>query len=497
MFENFKKITIKGGCFSSDTELELFNKEALSVIYGRNGSGKTTIAHCIGELVKSEEEKNADFTVTSYESITIDKRDSVFIFNEDFVRDHVRVENDGINTIIMLGEQVELDELIAEKKKLLIGLKEEYIKLEEERKRLDNAKDNISPLYYYNLIRDALRADGGWADTDRDIKGNTVKSRVSEDLVHTLLGLTEPIENYDTLRSRVIDNLNLYKESEDAQELDWVRDNVSLPEGLEQLNELLIKPLDTPKLTDRERRLLALLTQHPQYSTDETKRMMAENWPFCPMCLREITESDKNIIAQTLTCILNEEANQYEALLRVELEKFSMIGTSLPTFRGSLNERELKSAQTAKTNLNSILHKIQQIIIQRKNDIYTSLINPFSEEDYLAYKSSVTAWEKALDAMELCVKRFNDSVTKRNKLYRQLRIDNNLLARKQHSALLASYKLANEYSEKNQAQIESKRKEQETILLEIKSLISQKERTDIALDYINQELQSLVSLKKC
>lgn len=68
MFENFKKITIKGGCFSSDTELELFNKEALSVIYGRNGSGKTTIAHCIGELVKSEEEKNADFTVTSYES---------------------------------------------------------------------------------------------------------------------------------------------------------------------------------------------------------------------------------------------------------------------------------------------------------------------------------------------------------------------------------------------------------------------------------------------
>lgn len=496
MFENFKKITIKGGCFSADTELELFNKDALSVIYGRNGSGKTTIAHCIGELVKSEEEKNADFTVTSSESITIDKRDSVFIFNEEFVRDHVRVENDGINTIVMLGEQVELDELIAQKEKLLVGLKEESLKLEEERKRLDNAKDNISPLYYYNLIRDALRADGGWADTDRDIKGNTVKSRVSEDLVHTLLSLNEPIENYDTLRSRVIDNLNLYKESEDAQELDWVRDDVSLPEGLEQLNELLIKPLDTPKLTDRERRLLALLTQHPQYSTDETKRMMAENWPFCPMCLREITESDKNIIAQTLTCILNEEANQYEALLRIELEKFSMIETSLPTFRGSLNERELKSAQTAKTNLNSILHKIQQIIIQRKNDIYTSLINPFSEEDYLAYKSSVTAWGKALDAMELCVKRFNDSVTKRNKLYRQLRIDNNLLARKQHSALLSSYKLANENSAKNQAQIESKRKEQETILLEIKSLISQKERTDIALDYINQELQYVFFSKR-
>ena len=54
MFENFKTIKIKGGCFDSETELELFKKDALSVIYGRNGSGKTTIAHCIEELVKPE-----------------------------------------------------------------------------------------------------------------------------------------------------------------------------------------------------------------------------------------------------------------------------------------------------------------------------------------------------------------------------------------------------------------------------------------------------------
>ena len=43
MFEEFKKIKIKGGCFDNETELELFKKDAISVIYGRNGSGKTTI----------------------------------------------------------------------------------------------------------------------------------------------------------------------------------------------------------------------------------------------------------------------------------------------------------------------------------------------------------------------------------------------------------------------------------------------------------------------
>lgn len=176
MFENFKTIKIKGGCFDSETELELFKKDALSIIYGRNGSGKTTIAHCIEELVKSDEEKNADFTVSSTSTITTDKKDSVFIFNEDFVREQVRVEKNGINTIVMLGEQVELDEQIAQKKEVLAKLEEEFNKLDEERKRYDNARENISPLYYFNQIRDALRADGGWADIDRDVKRNTVKS---------------------------------------------------------------------------------------------------------------------------------------------------------------------------------------------------------------------------------------------------------------------------------------------------------------------------------
>lgn len=490
MFEKFKTIKIKGGCFDSETELELFKKDALiSVIYGRNGSGKTTIANCIGELAKSDEEKNIDFSVTSTAIITVDKKDSVFIFNEDFVREQVRVENDGINTIVMLGEQVELDEQIAKKKEVLIKLEENFNKLDEEQRKYNNAKENISPLYYFNQIRDALRADGGWADIDRDIKGNAVKGRINEGLISALLELEEPTENYDTLRNRLINDLNLYRESEDAQELMWKKDIVSLPDGLDQLAELLMKPLDTPKLTDREHRLLALLAQHPQHSTEETRQMLAENWAFCPMCLREITEHDKTTIVQTLTHILNEEAKQYELLLSAELNKFAMIETSLPVFKGSLNEQELKRAQAALTNLNHILYSVRQKINQRKGDIYTSIRNPFSVEDCMAYKDAAIEWIKVLDVIEECVKRFNDSVKKRKELYSQVQKENNLLARKQHSALLKSYKQSKENSAKNQECLNAVSKECEKVKKEIEALKTKKERTDIALDYINQELQ--------
>lgn len=489
MFENFKTIIINGGCFASETELKLFDKDALSFIYGRNGSGKSTIANCIGELVKTDEEKNTDFSVKAISSIPDEMKDSVFIFNEEFVRDQVRVENDGINTIVMLGEQVELDDKIAQKQKVLNRLEEEYLRLDEERKKYENPKENISPLYFYNIIREALRDEGGWADVDRDIKGNTVKSRISEDLIKTLLNLEEPMETCEVLQNRVRNNLNLYRESEDAQEIKWIKEPVSLPDELDPLSEILVKNLDTPLLTERERRLLETLTKHTHHDIEVTKQMLAENWEFCPLCLREITETAKNNIENTLTHILNEQATQYETLLNEELKKFNVIETSLPFFSGSLNEKELKIAENAKEKLNSFIIKVQQKIKQRKQDIYTSLKNPFTIEESLAYKDALRSWSDAMNDIELCVKRFNESVNKRNKLIKKLHEDNNLLARKKHSVLLMNYKNCNERRAGNQACLESKRKEQEEIQLEIKTLKAKKERTDIALSYINQELQ--------
>ncbi|MBR1711906.1 MAG: AAA family ATPase [Alloprevotella sp.] len=52
MFENFKKIQIEGGYFEPSSGLDLFDSnQCLSIIYGRNGSGKTSIAKAIRQLV--------------------------------------------------------------------------------------------------------------------------------------------------------------------------------------------------------------------------------------------------------------------------------------------------------------------------------------------------------------------------------------------------------------------------------------------------------------
>ena len=56
MFEKLKKIYIKGGCFEEETTLELFKNDPVSVVYGRNGSGKR---FCLNLQIK--EKKNRTY----------------------------------------------------------------------------------------------------------------------------------------------------------------------------------------------------------------------------------------------------------------------------------------------------------------------------------------------------------------------------------------------------------------------------------------------------
>ena len=77
-----------------------------------------------------------------------------------------------------------------------------------------------------------------------------------------------------------------------------------------------------------------------------------------------------------------------------------------------------------------------------------------------------------------------------------MRTENNMLARKQLAAFLMSYKQAIKNSDQTRLDLVAKNKECEKVQGEIKTLKAQKERTDIALSYINQELQYVFYSKR-
>jgi wobble nucleotide-excising tRNase len=488
MFENFKKLTIKGGCFENETELTLFYKAAVSIVYGRNGSGKSTIARCIKELTLPDEEKNPDYTVSSDAVITEDLKKNVFVFDEDFVTEQVRFKEDGIQTIVMLGEQGEIDTQIAAKETELTEVKRQMEALNVLRERYDNVGDGMSPQFFYNQLWNALREDDGWTEIDRQIKGNKVKSKLSEDIIKFLAGQDEPAETYEELRDKLMADLSLYLKSSDAQAIEWSSLDRGLPKDLTSLKELLEKKIDAPKLTDREQRLITLLATHPQHTTQETRQLVAEGWEFCPLCLREIKDGDAETIMQTISHILNEEAERYTQQLNNEIERFAKIEQTMPEFPNGLHMEEVNSAKVAQENLNKVLDRIRTLIEERKRRVYEEPLAAITGDILERYADALAEWKLGIDVMSKRVTAFNDTVKAREKLYTKIRNENNLLARKQHAATMVAYMKALEDSENNKKEIGKKKIEQEKIEADIKELRSKKENTKIALDYINDEL---------
>ena len=501
MFETFKKLTIKGGYFDQETTLELFKEEHLSIVYGRNGSGKTTIARCMKQLVETEEEKEkrlekiANDQETAYEVsseavIAEENKSQVFVFDEDFLRDQVRVQNDGLNEIVMLGEQVELDNQINAKNTELNAIMVKWNELKEWRGKYDSANDTASPNFFYEKIRAALREDDGWADIDRDIKGNSVKSKITPDVVNRLAALDEPESSAEEILAQLRTDMDLYFQSSDAQPIVWQPSYPECPDKLEQVSNILTLPLESPELSEREKRLLDFLQKHAEhFSQDSTKEMVEEKWEFCPLCMREAKDGDIESISETLQHILNEEANRFSQMLNAIQERCAKIVENLPVFPGDLNEKELKNAKLALANLNRDLAEMSARLEVRKRNIYIPFPEGYTEQEQEEYANHREQYLNALKTLEDCLMLFNKSVSERGKLRNKIFEENNLLARKQLTALMQGYDLAQKASAQNAAELQTKTTEKEQKEAEIKALKAQKNRTDIALAYINNELQ--------
>ena len=493
MFEKFKKLKIQGGCFDEETTLELFMKDAITVVYGRNGSGKTTIAHGIKQLAIAAETEvdetkanhDTEFTVSADVAISNDLRKQVFVFDEDFVNEHIRLRKNGIQTIVMIGEQVEIDRQIEAKQELLKEVERQIDELAFQRSQYDDTNNAKSPGFHYNKLYDALRADNGWAEIDREIRGNKVKSRVTDFLVELLLSMEEPAESYQELYDRFLHEKDVYLKSLNAEPITWEGIILDYPKTLDSLVELLQTPVDRPELSEREQRLLGFISTHPQ---QDISRMMDEKWEFCPLCLRNMTAHDHANLSATLTKLLNRQADEYKEKLDDARRQYWPVVVNLPKFSGNLYQDELQEVRRVLDELNVVTQRVRDTIGWRSIKVYEIMEKPFPEEFMARYEKAVQNTERVVAKLILRVGSFNKMVSERNKQREMLLMENKKLARKQLASSLEMYRQAKDDSQKNSEQLAEKEREKENLQNDINDLKTQKERTDIALEYINDEL---------
>lgn len=111
MIEKVKGILIKGRCFVQETPLSFFPGEddRIAVVYGKNGSGKSTISDGFFHIASGNysEDLSASLIDRSDNKIILDAESKIFVFNEKYIDKNIRIDADGLGTIILLGDQVD------------------------------------------------------------------------------------------------------------------------------------------------------------------------------------------------------------------------------------------------------------------------------------------------------------------------------------------------------------------------------------------------------
>jgi wobble nucleotide-excising tRNase len=184
--KRFSSLKITSDFFGKEKEFTFFkqDKQRLALIYGGNGSGKSTISNAFNHIKNNS--SNDILLDENNNVIKLESEDlnSLLVFNEEYINNKIRFKENGVESIVLIGESAEIDKKIE-----LLKIEEAEIdnKIEEVDKWLEQngEKNNISHFALMNQCIDTLKKR--WALVDKTIKGNKGSTHVNKNIVHDII----------------------------------------------------------------------------------------------------------------------------------------------------------------------------------------------------------------------------------------------------------------------------------------------------------------------
>ena len=388
-------INIKSPFFDTTTLLNLFpthrapKKNRVALVYGANGSGKSTIAQGFREYAMSTTPKTVDLIpVVGTDIIKMSpglKAEKFFVFDETYISQNIRVQESGLGTIVLFGKQVELEKQLEELEKQIVQVQTDIDSKSGFIQQYKSATNVAAPEYWQSLIIKKLQAAGGWAETSGiRIKKNHIKTRVTEIEVDRL-GKLKPRMDEATTRAK-LDELLVVFDSTDASVL-TISPQIRAIEPPEKIVEsakmLLAKVPQKPTLTSREQELL----QSMGIDVLSTAKgfLSVRSHKICPTCLQPISEEHRVVSLQRIENILNREGEEY----RNELKKLILSEIQADFYQDySVLDSELfgklilqiSSVNSAIGNHNKVVQaKISDPLSLAQYDTFTDLITEYKQ----------------------------------------------------------------------------------------------------------------------
>lgn len=491
-FGNINKIQIDGNIFQNE-ELIIFPAQKsmtcrISNIYGKNGSGKTTISKAIkGNDI---EELKIKFFDSNNNEIICDTREKIYVYDEEFIDTNVKTSEDGIKTIIMFGAQKELDDKIINLKEKKENLKQKEEIINSKIEKCQDVNNNTSPIYYKNLMEQILK--NGWAVRDKEIKDNKRNSSFQyNELIEKIKKLKDEKNNQEFLLNEYSDLLNTYKKIKIGTNkiVTPLKEITMFSKSIQYTNELLLKKVEIPEFTEREKTILEKVENGGQKFYELVREEFNKDQvDICPYCFQRVTNIKKDIVA-SINKVLNKDVEYHKE----ELEKLKQQYITLPELDDNLNildEKLFLEINNLITKINDKVKKIQSVIDYKINNLYSPI--EFKDNDIIdlekQYNILINKLEEKKDNFNLAI----DDKEKNGKLLNEINLQIAWFEIREY------YKLY-EIQEKNFKQLKIDLEQNDEKIKEnkkdIAKLESEKQNVKIANDKINIFLEYIFMSK--
>ena len=488
MFEQITQVTIKGGYFDTAVPLKVFEKR-FNVLYGRNGSGKTSISRAIAEFKKSDEEIEGErkFSVSFDKALGDDDKKQIFVFNEDFVNNKVRLEDaEGLGTIVMLGDAADIQGQIDEKTAELNGIMAVFTPLETAYGKYEDENDETSPKKLFNDLKNALNE---WARKDSEIKGNRRNTSLSDAVttdIKDAAGVFDPTLDVAELQKGFASAVSVFLAATKGERISWRSNMVTMSETAQYFRNLMNQKIERPEPTERDRIIVDVMTSamDAHYVSEARELFGKEETAYCPMCMRGITPEEKEDLVGRISRLMTDRVNAYKQQLGVMRHKYEDVAVDLSPV-GTMFREEKTAVMGTMASLNAFLADI-------RSKIDAKLVNPYGDEQYdydeATLNELVTAYNNAVTALKDKVDEYNRSIDEREAKRDELIALNKKVAYYSHKAVFDVYYTAKTDSETNHTAYNAKKAEKETCEQAIRDLEQQKQFVNIAQDIINKYL---------
>ena len=415
-------IELQGEYFADTTRLSFFSKgERFCLVYGENGSGKTTISKGIYEYANDEIEKNQNFSV--FNLIADDKktyssfpRENIFSFNDIFTLENVKFDKGSLRGVVIFGEQNELSEKIEKANQDLNILKEKIAKTgtTDTFEHDGGFKRSKEYLKKTNLLKEIISKF--WTGKHNEILGSQGRKRMMPNDLTRILEMRVPA-GAEELESRILKLSQVYKAVSSTSSGEFFgKAPLWDAEIAFKLFGLLEKEINKPiggQLVQR----IGLLLEDGKFNREKTEEMVKSHDHFCPTCLQPLDAGYLEKIKDAINDAFRGEAtnlsNEIGALI-LRLEEPPAIAKDQMIKMG-LNDEAIHSYENLLRGLQKSVLILKQLSKDKINDPYSHV-----SFDKNAIESSISEYNDFISDFNKRVEEVNKAAEKKGALKKNI-----------------------------------------------------------------------------